>query len=187
MSVAENRRRVEAAFDRCGPMLHRYVAVRVGGDTHLADDLLQQLWLQINRHGSGCERIADSELEYWFKAVARNLIRAEWRRRGSRPTTVPIASAELAAELADRFTSERLSPELLESKEVRDQLLLAITGLSNEEQVLIVGYYFCHRSHAALAGELGISKRAVEGRLYRARAALRDCLRELDPDGGLHS
>ena len=61
-----------------------------------------------------------------------------------------------------------------------DQLLLAITELTSEEQELIVGHYFHGRSHDELAAECGLSPRAIEGRLYRARRALREKLWHLD-------
>ena len=45
--------------------------------------------------------------------------------------------------------------------------MLAITELPAAEQELIVGCYFDDVPHAELAARVGISERAVEGRLYR--------------------
>ncbi len=69
--------------------------------------------------------------------------------------------------------------EALARKEVQDQLLLALTGLSGDAQELLIGSYFEGRSHAELASMLNVSERAIEGRLYRARVALRDKLAHL--------
>ena len=55
-----------------------------------------------------------------------------------------------------------------------------MTDLSSAEQELIVAHYFQEESQANLAARLGISVRAVEGRLYRARRALREKLRNLE-------
>ena len=73
-----------------------------------------------------------------------------------------------------------LPEDCWQRKEARDQLILAITDLPTSEQELIVGYYFQDESHARLAARQGISERAVAGRLYRARQALRRKLRDLD-------
>ena len=86
---------------------------------------------------------------------------------------------QLAAELANRLVEEELPPEVLERKEVRDQLLLAITELPSGDQDLIAGHYFDGAAFAELARRTGLSERAIEGRLYRARQALREKLRHL--------
>jgi len=173
---AETRARVEVVFDRCSAALYRYFAVRVGGDAHLADDLMQQLWLNATR----TERpVPEDQMEFWLRGIAANLIRAHWRRQKRRPAMIPLADPHLAAELADRLVTEELPPEILERKEARDQLLLAITELPSREQELIVGHYFDGASFAELARRTGSSERAIEGRLYRARQALREKLRHL--------
>lgn len=168
---------VQAACDRCSRGLYRYFAVRAGGDAHLADDLMQQLWLQVSRSRASIPR---DEVDYWLIGIARNLIRAHWRKKKRRPEHVPIADPHLAAELSRRLVTETLPLRILEKREVRDQLLLALTELRSAEQELIVGHYFRGRSQAALAEELGVSERAVEGRLYRARRSLRDKLQHLE-------
>jgi len=179
-AVAE-RARLEAAFDRCSRGLYRYVAVRVGGDTHVADDLMQQLWLQVNRDGQAACHVPDEELEYWLKAVLRNLLRARWRQQQQRSAAGVQNERQLASELAERIETEELPPDALQRREVHAQLLHALTDLSSEEQALIIGQYFQERSQEELARELNVSVRAVEGRLYRARLALRQKLREWDP------
>lgn len=176
---ASERARLEAAFSRHRPALYRYVVVRAGGDDHLADDLLQQLWLQAS--GNGAALVPDAELEFWLRGIARNLVRAYWRQARHRPAYLPIADAELGAELAERLATEELPPEVLERKEMRDQLLLALTALPSWDQELIVGHYFEGRPHAELAAATGLSVRAIEGRLYRARRSLQQRLRRAEP------
>lgn len=171
-------RAVEATFDRCSAALFRFVAVRTG-DTHLAHDIMQQLWLQACRHGAG---IPENELEYWLRTVARNLVRSHWRARGRRPPHVAMPDPATAATLAEQLVERDIPADLLARREVRDQIKLAITGLSAEDQDLIVGCYFHEQSHAELGERFGLSTRAVEGRLYRARQALRRRLAHLEDD-----
>ncbi len=173
--AADGAAGMDAAFDRCQRSIYRYVVVRVG-DAHLADDLMQQLWLQARTSGA---RVPDRELEFWLRGIVKNLVRTHWRRQARLPASVPLAHPALADELADRLASEELPPDTLERKEVRDQLLLAVTELDSADQELIVEHYFHNRSHAELAPEHGLSARGVEGRLYRARQALREKLSNL--------
>ena len=175
--AADDQTNLERAFARHGRSLYRYFAVRTGGDAHQADDLMQQLWV---RAKTGSASVSADEIEYWLKAVAGNLVREHWRKQSTRPRHVPIADPQLAAELAARIANEDLPGECWQRKEVRDQLILAITELTSAEQKVIVGHYFQDESQASLAARLGISARAVEGRLRRARQALREKLRNLD-------
>lgn len=167
---------VESAFDRCAASLYRFLVVRVGRDRHAADDLMQQLWLAARERGAA---VAEAQAEAWLWTVARNLIRTRWRRSGRRPAETPLHDAELAGRLSERLASGPLPDEWLSRREVADQLLLAVTALPHADQSLLVGVYFEGRPHAALAAELGVGERAIEGRLYRARAALREMLRRL--------
>lgn len=164
--------RFERVFDRCGAGLYRFFAVRTS-DRHLADDLMQQLWVQARRGGL---ELSQDRIEPWLRAIAKNLVRTHWRRIARRPAHVPVADPDLSADLAARLTRAELPAEELDRREVREQLLLAITELAADEQELIVGCYFDALPHAALAQRMGISERAVEGRLYRARQTLRDRL-----------
>jgi RNA polymerase sigma-70 factor (ECF subfamily) len=173
--AADDATGMDVVFDRCKRSIYRYLVVRIG-DAHLADDLMQQLWLQARTSGAS---VPEDQLEFWLRGIARNLVRTHWRRRAGRPASITLPNPELAADLADRLVSEELPPEILERKEVRDQLLLAITELTSDQQEIVVAYYFHNRSHAQLAAEAGLSVRAVEGRLYRARQALREKLNHL--------
>lgn len=175
-AVAADACSFERVFGLIGPSLYRFLAVRIG-DSHLADDFMQQLWLQGSRQSG---RIPADELEFWLRAIARNLIRTHWRKQARRPAHVPVPDPALAAKIAQRLVSEELPPQELERKEVRDQLMLAITALPASEQELIVGHYFDQMSHAQLAAKWGTSERAIEGRLYRARQTLRSQLPEPD-------
>ncbi len=163
-------------YHRCAPGIYRFLAVRLG-DSDLAEDFMQQVWLQARPRACA---LPSAEVEPYLRTVARNLVRLHWRRRHSRPAGIPIADPSLAAELSRRLVTEDLPSDVLDRREVHDQLLLALTLLGSDDQQLIGGSYFEGLTHAELAGRFGVSERAVEGRLYRARRALRDALAELE-------
>ncbi len=188
---------IEAVYDVCAAALYRYFAVRLAGDRHTADDLMQQLWLQAQRLTPSEQSPAAAAtgtvsaaavastatpreiLEFRLRRIATNLLRTHWRRIGQRPA--PLPEPALAAELASRLVTEELPETLLSRTEVHAQLLLALTELPADQQELLVEHYFHGRSHADLARQYATSDRAVEGRLYRARNALREKLQDLEP------
>ena len=164
--------RLRRAFDRCGDDLYRFIVLRVGSDRHAADDLLQQTCYEAARH----RRMPgdDNAAQAWLFGIARNLIRRHFRclRRETR--------------LRAEETAAGANPPLLEGDEnehgadaqrgIAPHLLKAIAALSEADQQLLLGSYFEGRSHEELARAIGISVRAIEGRLYRARNALREAL-----------
>ncbi len=166
-----------AAHDRLGASLYRFFYVRVSRDEHLAADLLQQLWAAAARNAS---RVPEAEIEFWLRGVARNLLNTHWRRVGSRPTHVAMEDSHTGAALAERMTRERLPADELERRQTQDRLLQAITRLPQADQDLIFAHYFEGAQQVDLSKRLGMSARAIEGRLYRARQLLRDALKESD-------
>ena len=59
---------------------------------------------------------------------------------------------------------------------IRDRLRAAIAGLPVYERELFYRKYYYCQSTAQMAAELGLTERAVEGRLYRLRQTLRQQL-----------
>lgn len=168
---------LESVFDHCSGALYRFFVVRTGNDQTLADDLMQQLWLHARQLGP----TPPEQIEFRLRAIALNLIRTHWRKQQRRPHHVPLARTDLAAELAQQLATEELPAATLERQEVQDQLLLALTALPADQQQLLVAHYFDGQAQTTLARCAGTSPRAIEGRLYRARQALREKLRHLEP------
>ena len=168
---------IGALFDRHCRWLYRYVVVRTGGDAPLADDVMQQVWVAALRTGRS---VPADEIEFWLRGVARNILAAHRRRLANRPKQLPLADRARASELAKALESSPLPPELVDQKEIKDQLLLALTQLPSEAQELIAGRYFRGWTVERLADTLGLSRRAAEGRLYRARQALKQALAHLE-------
>lgn len=175
-AMADPEATVQQTYTRCVQAFCRFFTVRVGGDSHTVDDLMQQLWLRARLQA---HTLRDPNPEPWLWRIARNLLHEHHRKRRRTSAGEPLAQPDLACRLAQRFDTEDLPPDTLARKEVQDQLLLAITELTGDEQTLLIGCYFEGRTHAELSAILNISERAVEGRLYRARIALREKLAHL--------
>jgi RNA polymerase sigma-70 factor, ECF subfamily len=68
------------------------------------------------------------------------------------------------------------------SQERRELLRAALARLPDDDARLLREKYFAGRSYRDLAGQLGISEKAVDSRLHRARQRLRDELDELSDE-----
>jgi RNA polymerase sigma-70 factor (ECF subfamily) len=151
--------------------------VRLGGDRALADDVMQQVWIAASQ---SCTRDEVQDWEAWLRGIARNLCRQHWRRSACRPPGVPLADPAVAAQVAELLDRAPLPQELLARREVQDQILLALTLLPAADQALIIRHHFRGESQARIAEDTQTTVRAIEGRLYRARRALRSCLTQLE-------
>jgi RNA polymerase sigma factor (sigma-70 family) len=67
---------------------------------------------------------------------------------------------------------------LLEQSERREELRLALATLPELDRRLIILRYFKHASTEELAAQTGLTRHAVDTRLWRARKSLREVLKE---------
>lgn len=155
----EIRRLYHATIDE----LYAFVAGRCRGDRDLAEDVTQETWLRAVRawHAGG---IPDRPAA-WLTTVARNLLSNHFRRRPFEPL-----EGHDDAVAPDHRGEERAS---LVSR--------ALARLPAARHRLLAAFHIDRHSVAEIAAVQGVSERAVEGRLRRARAQLRERI-EADPD-----
>lgn len=148
-----------------GPALFRQLLAATRGDHHLAGEALQQTYLRVARHARPCDSAA--MFAAWLRVVAHSALndcrrrrRSFWSlltRRHADPTDTPV--------VAD--TDE---PALLAALDT------ALSELTPEDRALLQAKYYTATDVRSLAAKLTISEKAVESRLTRARAALRQRL-----------
>ena len=89
------------------------------------------------------------------------------RRRQNRP----------AEELSPELSSPAPTPEEQVLRRERQEAVNdALRQLSARDRLLFYRKYYYLQSTAQIASELGMTERAVEGRLYRLKSRLRDLL-----------
>lgn len=108
-------------------------------------------------------------------------------------TTVVMSSLESERETADGAPTgtehaERLRAQttwvsdsldtLLERREEQDRLRVALGGLSETDRLLVYLRYFRLASTEEMAARTGLSKHAIDTRLWRTRKFLKEALRE---------
>jgi len=150
-----------------GPML-RYCIRGILPDPRDQEECMADLLLQISQriHRYDPDK---GELEAWMATIARNtaLNRARSIQRERNNLT----------ELSDTIPDPAPTPEdVLLQKERTRHLLQAVNGLGRKDQLLFYRKYYYLQPTSQIAAELGLSVRAVEGRLYRLRQKLRHTL-----------
>jgi len=150
--------------------LYAYVSRRCGPDRGLAEDVTQETWLRAvvawKKNGLPENPLA------WLRTVARNLLINYYRR-------APVLSLEaLPPGWEERVLSNGTdgdAPRLMET------MNWGLARLRPGQARLIEAFHLDGRKIAEIASDLGISERAVEGRLRRARLKLR---KKLEPRVG---
>ena len=103
----------------------------------------------------------------WLTAIARNTALNIVRKN----------AGETAQEIPPETPSQEISPEESVLKMERHAALnRAINQLSSNDQALFYRKYYYMQSTEQIASEMGLSLRAVEGKLYRIKKKLRKML-----------
>lgn len=101
----------------------------------------------------------------WLRGIARNKVREFRRAQGRSRASEDLAPEQLAAPQAPGGADP-----------AHAALRRAIDALPEKLRTVVYMHHLEETGVGEVAGLLGISARAVEGRLYRARAQLRDHL-----------
>lgn len=145
--------------------LHASVSGRCGGDGDLADDIVQETWLRAVREWR--KQGLPARPAAWLTTVSRNLLFNEFRGR----RLVGLDDLDPDEILAEDFA------DLADAAEVESAVRQALERLPRHESQLLEAFHLERTPVLQIAASMGISGRAVEGRLRRARVRLR---RELE-------
>lgn len=162
-------------YRECVTPLYESVSRRCGGDRGLAEDITQEVWLRaVKAWGKG--GLPDKPMA-WLLTVARNLILNYYRRH--KPVSLEVLPPGWDVAPSGGGLG-RDGPEAA---------ALVNWGLSRirpAQARLLEAFHLEGRRVAEIAAESGLSERAVEGRLRRARAKLRSHLESaVRKNGGL--
>ncbi len=144
--------------------LYRFVARRTGRSRQLAEDVTQETYLRAVAEWSD-GRTPEQPLA-WLQTVARNILLNHYRRR--RPEALDASLVERA-----------LATAPLEDPDTTVIVYAGLARLRRPARRLLEAFYIEGRSTRAIADELGVSERAVEGRLRRARQSLEKRLKPI--------
>jgi RNA polymerase sigma-70 factor (ECF subfamily) len=157
---------LERIYDDTIVELYRYASRRCGGRRELAEDVTQESWVRALRHWRQ-HGPPDNPLG-WLTTVARNLLVSHFRRKVG-VSLDAVSPAEVLAAVDANTVSD--------SAEVATLVSQALARIPAAEAQLLETFHYDRLKMSQLAEVYGISERAVEGRLRRARERLR---RELE-------
>ena len=146
-------------YDAYSDRVLRLAVVLARGDTSLARDVAQTVWLTAARKMKPLE--SDAHLWNWLALVTRQQAARALRRAAGRAAEVSLA------ELPDH-------PAPAEADTLLEECLdAAVQSLETEDRRLIEWFYFEHLACEHIATRLGTTTKAVSSRLERARAKVR--------------
>lgn len=163
--LEKNEQGMDALLLHYGPLM-RYIIAPILQNPQDREDCLSEVSMRV------WEKIGQFDGEKgsfhaWLTAITRNTALNHARK----------ASGSSAEELSESTPSPELSPEeTLLKKERREALKTALNRLSYKDRLLFYRKYYYRQSTAQIAAELGMTERAVEGKLYRVKKQLRKSL-----------
>lgn len=156
----QNEEAMQQFLRRYTPLL-RYIIVPILPRKEDQEECLSEITLRI------LEKIGQYDPQKgsftaWLTAIARHAALNRLR-----------AAKEPAGELTEEIPSPEPTPEQALLRKERQQALIgALKQLRPAEQQLFFRKYYYFQSTAQIAAELGLTPRAVEGRLYRIKKQL---------------
>lgn len=146
----------------------------------VAEDLTQQTLIEAWK---SARQPGDDEWRPWLFGIARNVF-YRWRRDLARDLRRSIAMPESDTVFETPATLDDLD-DLLDRQEMMHLLAEMLETLPVETRRILLLKYLHELPQAAIADELGLHEKAVEGRLHRSKRKLRDQLLTLRPDTAL--
>ncbi len=163
--LEKNEQGMDALLLHYGPLM-RYIIAPILQNPQDREDCLSEVSMRV------WEKIGQFDGEKgsfraWLTTITRNTALNHARR----------ASGSSAEELSESTPSPDPTPEeTLLKKERQEALKTALSRLSYKDRLLFYRKYYYRQSTAQIAAELGMTERAVEGKLYRLKKQLRKSL-----------
>lgn len=166
-------------IDEYYPRLYRFAWRRVGGEPETAQDVVQAAFAKIIPALKSFR--GEAALFSWMCSFCRFEIAAEWRRRGSARANVLLDddSAEVRAALESLALMERGPEDELERKELGALVRTALDHLPLTYGRALEWKYLNGVPVKEIAERLGVSGKAAESLLGRAREAFREAFGEI--------
>ena len=164
--LQQDERGMEALLLHYGPLM-RYIIAPILPDPQDREECLSEVSMRV---WSRVAQFAPARGSWtaWLTAITRNTARNYQRSAQHRPGTQSIPEGTPAPDV---------SPEEAMLRAERSAALHdALARLGQNDRALFYRKYYYLQSTAQIAAELGMTARAVEGRLYRLKKQLRRML-----------
>jgi len=162
--LARDDRGMDALLKHYGPLM-RYIIAPIITNAEDREECLSEaamrVWEKITQYDDG-----RGSFNAWLTAIARNTALNHQRRAASGDSEIP-----------ESIPAPEPTPEEQVLREERKNTVKHALGqLSQSERNLFYRKYYYLQSTAQIASELGMTERAVEGKLYRLKKRIRKML-----------
>jgi RNA polymerase sigma-70 factor (ECF subfamily) len=166
----------EGDIDALGKLYERYkrkvyrTATAITHDEGMAEDILQEVFLRVNRYADSFDQA--QPFEPWLYRITVNLSYS-WTNRAKRWVNFFQDAIERL-----RAPSRRDPERVAEDREQLEVLKRAIDGLPDSHRVVVILYYLEGLGVSKVAYALGVPEGTVKSRLYYAREKLKRAMEE---------
>lgn len=169
-----DRKEVAQWFERYCDTVTAYVLGRVGFDTDIAADVVQETFvLALTRiHRFNPQR---GDMAAWLITGSRNVIKKALRfKQRHRPLTV-LETCQNTDNIYSglRIDHAALPDRIVEARETRQLVQAALSDLPPRFYTILRDYYYGRQTIKALAETRNLSEAAAKALLYRARLAFK--------------
>lgn len=164
--LQKDERGMEALLLHYGPLM-RYIIAPILPDPQDREECLSEVSMRVWSRVAQFDP-ARGSWTAWLTAITRNTARNYQRSAQHRPGTQPIPEGTPAPDVSP----EEAILQVERSAALHD----ALARLGQNDRALFYRKYYYLQSTAQIAAELGMTVRAVEGRLYRLKKQLRRML-----------
>ncbi len=164
-AVLRKDRKATAEFvSRYSDPIHGYLRHRLIPRVHLADDLLQEVFLAAWR--SLKDFRGQSSLKSWLLGIARHKVEDHYRKRLREPEQLPAEGEDTEPRLIVVSGID----EDLDAAARRGKIQQVLRSLPESYSTVLLWRYWEHRSAAEMAERTGKTVKAIERLLARARS-----------------
>lgn len=164
--LQKNEQGVEALLLHYGPLM-RYIIAPILSNPQDQEDCLSEVTMRVWEKIRLFDRERGS-FTAWLTAITRNTALNHLRKN-----SIHTYGED---DLENMPSMEQSPEEILIQKERQDAVQHALHQLSPRDRMLFYRKYYYLQSTAQIASELGMTQRAVEGKLYRLKRKLRKML-----------
>lgn len=157
------------AYKEAALPLMKFLVKRMGGNVEAAEEVFQETALAALKGWYTFEH--KSSYFTWICRIGLNKMADYYRHQINHESRI---IAPLFEELSQFHTSELSNEEKLSLLELRESVKDCLLLLPDEKRQLLYMRYWLDMSILAIAQNLGISERAAEGKVYRAKVAFRE-------------
>lgn len=161
-----------------------YSAFKVMGNKQDAEEVCQETYLVAYKE-IGLLRSPEA-FHSWLYRILMNNCNKALTKRGNNANDMRV-DIENYQDVLKETKTEYLPEAFVSEKEVVNQVLEAINNLSPQQRAAVIMFYYQQMSYEEIAVASEISKEGVESRLRRARAAIKQYIKQSGAKSALFS